>query len=66
MASSLGIFLEITGAFQVSTTSSIEWNFVFRNFQKENLAWHIQIFENFFPKVFLPFNFAPGIFRTFG
>ena len=49
------------------TTSSSEWNSIFQNFQREaNFARCTQIFGNFFPKVFFPFNFCPGIFRIFG
>ena len=48
-------------------TSSSEWNSIFQNCQKkENLARYTQIFENVFPEVFFPFNFAPRISRIFG
>ena len=53
--------------FEFKATSSSEWNSIFQNFQREaNLARCTQIFGNFFPKVFFPFNFAPGISRIFG
>ena len=76
MTSSLGIFLKIAGAFHstktsgfmttfdnVSTTSSIEWNCIFRNFHKA--GQRSVVYPNF-RKVFFPFNFAHGIFRTLG
>ena len=51
----------------ISTTSSRERNNIFQNFQKEdNLASNTQIFGPFFPEVFFPFNFAPGISRILG
>ena len=54
--------------FEFSATSSSEWKCIFQNFQKENnLARYNQIFGNFFPEVFFPFNFASsGISRIFG
>ena len=53
--------------FEFKATSRSEWNSIFQNFQREaNLARCTQIFGNFFPKVFFPFNFAPGISRIFG
>jgi len=53
--------------FEFKATSSSEWNSIFQNSQREaNLARCTQIFGNFFPKVFFPFNFAPGIYRIFG
>lgn len=53
--------------FELSATSNSEWNSTLKNFQKQdNLEWYTQIFENVLQKVFFPFNFAPGIFRTFG
>ena len=53
--------------FKFSATSISEWNSILQNFQKgDNLARYTQIFGNFFPEVFFPFNFAPGISRIFG
>ena len=34
--------------------------------KEDNLASYTQLFEKFFPEVFFPFNFAPGISRIFG
>ena len=34
--------------------------------KEDNHARYTQIFENFLPEVFFPFNFAPGISRIFG
>ena len=34
--------------------------------KEDNLASYTQLFEKFFPQVFFPFHFAPGISRIFG
>ena len=34
--------------------------------KEDYLAKYTQIFEFLFPEVYFPFNFAPGVFRTFG
>ena len=49
--------------FEVSTTSSIEWNCIFRNFRK---AGQPRVVYPNFRKAFFTFNFAHGIFRTLG
>ena len=63
------------GAFHSTQTSALNfWQLPVakrtafsKMFKKEgNLASYIQLFENFFPEVFFPFNFAPGISRIFG
>ena len=53
--------------FDFSSTSSGEWNSIFKNFQKEdNLARYTQIFTKIFPEVFFQLNFSPRISRIFG
>ena len=66
--------LKTMGAFHSTKTSGLN----FRQFPvangtafskisktEDNLARYIQIFENSFPEVFFPFNFALGISRIF-
>ena len=53
--------------FEFLATSNSKWNSIFKNFQKgDNVVRCTQIFENFFPEVFFPCNFATGISRIFG
>ena len=52
--------------FELSATSSSEWNSILQNFpKKDNLARYTQIWEIFVLKVLFPFNFAPGISENF-
>ena len=47
---------------EFSATSRSEWHSIFTGLPHEVT----QIFENLFPEVFFPFNFAPGKSRIFG
>ena len=57
--------------FEFSATSSSEWSSIFQNFQKREQPREALtsrgiglLYEvHFFPEVFFPFNFAPGVFR---
>ena len=48
------------------SVSSNEWNGIFQNFQKTGQpVTYTEIFENFLPEVFLPFNFSLSEFLEF-